>query len=137
MIISQVTIYWNQSNPLSYSKTLLLQLSPSSAKYLFPFLHWIVLNSIQHSEIFPIKKKNFLEPQLPTLSFSTVFLLFFVLRGFYIYCLHFCPHSLLYTPQSEFNPNHSTKTLLVPVTIDLYLVSPKVSSHFLLYSPCQ
>lgn len=136
MIISQVTIYWNQSNPLSYSKT---------APTVVPLLCQISFSlspldcSQQHSTFWNIshQKKNFLEPQLPTLSFSTIFLLFFVLRGFYIYCLHFCPHSLLYTPQSEFNPNHSTKTLLVPVTIDLYLVSPKVSSHFLLYSPCQ
>lgn len=45
-------------------------------------------------------------------------------------------HSLSYRPQSEFNPNHSTKTLLVPVTVDLCLESPKVSSQFLFYSFC-
>lgn len=54
MIISQVTIYWN------HLRTLSLQLPLSSTKSSPP--HWIVFNSIQHSEIFHIWKKSFMEP---------------------------------------------------------------------------
>lgn len=75
LMISQVIIYWNQSNPLNYSVPLSLQLSLSAAKSLFLLstrLFSTAFNILKYSHF----KKNFLwnSPALKLQHhFSTLF----------------------------------------------------------------
>lgn len=110
---------------------MLLQFSSVLCQIFFP-LCWLDCSQ-QHSTIWNIShlKNFFLKPTLKlqyhysALPCPKKFL-------YLLSLLH--THSLLHRPQSEFNPNHSTKTLLVPVTVDLCLESLKVSSQFLFHS---